>query len=90
MSIEIVPKIQHFSFASQQCVQNLEMQWQKLQTLIRLLPMEQSDLGLHCLLRPICLNIFIFCGYQFNNELYQLHVLKNLLIEEHTLTIPFL
>ena len=29
------------------------MLWQTLQTLIRLLLEEQSDLGLHCLLRPI-------------------------------------
>ena len=30
------------------------MEWQTVQTLIRLLFQKQSDLGLHCLLRPIC------------------------------------
>ena len=32
------------------------MEWQTAWTLIRLLLQKQSDLGLHCLLRPICPN----------------------------------
>ena len=32
------------------------MEWQTEQTLIRLLLQKQSDLGLHCLPRPICPN----------------------------------
>ena len=33
-----------------------------MKALIRLLLMEQSDLGLHCLLRPICPNTLEFGG----------------------------
>ena len=36
-------------------VQKMQMEWQTVTTLIRL--QEQSDQGLHCFLRPICLTV---------------------------------
>ena len=35
------------------CVQKMQTEWQAEKPLIRLLHMEKSDLGLHCLLRPV-------------------------------------
>ena len=53
-------------------------------TLIRLLLKEQSDLGLHCLLKSVCLSSWNVCGmgsgetksfeaYDFNSDLLQLN-----------------
>ena len=38
------------------------MEWQKVQTLIRLLQKEQSDQGLHCLPKNLCRNIWCHYG----------------------------
>ena len=40
----------------------MQIEWQIVLTMIRLLQ-EQSDLGLHCLLRTICLNTQKVCQY---------------------------
>ena len=51
------PKISTIWFFSAVFSLEDEDNWQTVKTLIRLLHEEQSDLGLHCLLRPICPNI---------------------------------
>ena len=56
----IVQKMMQSRFIGQYCFLWMFMKWQTAQTLIRLLQMEQSDQGLHCLLRHICPNIYIF------------------------------
>ena len=50
------PKNRTFDVTLHLCTQKMLMEWQTAQTLIRLLLQKQSDLGLHCLLRPICPN----------------------------------
>ena len=49
----IVLQLEQLDFTVQYCVQKMQTE----KTLIRLLLEEQSDQGLHCLLRPICPNI---------------------------------
>ena len=49
--------MEQLDFTVQYCVQKMQTEQQTEKTLIRLLHEEQSDLGLHCLLRPICPNI---------------------------------
>ena len=51
-------------------------QWQTASVMfhIRLLHMEQSDLGLHCLLRPICLNMNARFYLSYDVKIYN-HVL---------------
>ena len=44
----------------------MQVEEHTVQALIRLLLMEQSDLGLHCLLRPICPNILNFYSKNIN------------------------
>ena len=63
-----VLKVEPFSFTLQSCAQEIQIERQTVQTQIRLLlkrksvdsdqtaPKEQSDLGLHCLLRLKCPN----------------------------------
>ena len=53
----IVLQLEQLDFTVQYCVQKMQTEQQTEKTLIRLLHKEQSDLGLHCLLRPICPNI---------------------------------
>ena len=53
----IVSKFLERGFYAGQCIQMTLSEWQTLQTLIKLLLEEQFDLGLQCLLRPVCLNI---------------------------------
>ena len=53
----IVLQLEQLDFTVQYCVQKMQTEQQTEKTLIRLLHGEQSDLGLHCLLRPICPNI---------------------------------
>ena len=53
----IVLQLEQLDFTVQYCVQKMQTELQTEKTLIRLLHEEQSDLGLHCLLRPICPNI---------------------------------
>ena len=53
----IVLQLEQLHFTVQYCVQKMQTEQQTEKTLIRLLHEEQSDLGLHCLLRPICPNI---------------------------------
>ena len=53
----IVLQLEQLDFTVQYCVQKMQTEQQTEKTLIRLLHEEQSDLGLHCLLRPICPNI---------------------------------
>ena len=53
----IVLQLEQLDFTVQYCVQKMQTEQQTEKTLIRLLHVEQSDLGLHCLLRPICPNI---------------------------------
>ena len=53
----IVLQLEQLDFTVQYCVQKMQTELQTEKTLIRLLREEQSDLGLHCLLRPICPNI---------------------------------
>ena len=53
----IVLQLEQLDFTVQYCVQKMQTEKQTEKTLIRLLHEEQSDLGLHCLLRPICPNI---------------------------------
>ena len=53
----IVLRLEQLDFTVQYCVQKMQTEYQTEKTLIRLLHEEQSDLGLHCLLRPICPNI---------------------------------
>ena len=53
----IVLQWEQLDFTVQYCVQKMQTEQQTEKTLIRLLHEEQSDLGLHCLLRPICPNI---------------------------------
>ena len=53
----IVLQLEQLGFTVQYCVQKMQTEQQTEKTLIRLLHEEQSDLGLHCLLRPICPNI---------------------------------
>ena len=53
----IVLHLEQLDFTVQYCVQKMQTEHQTEKTLIRLLHEEQSDLGLHCLLRPICPNI---------------------------------
>ena len=53
----IVLQLEKLDFTVQYCVQKMQTEQQTEKTLIRLLLEEQSDLGLHCLLRPICPNI---------------------------------
>ena len=48
----------------------MQMVWQTVQTLIRLLLWEQSDLGLHCLLRPRCPNVKIFYDILCTNRFF--------------------
>ena len=38
-------------FTMEQCARKIQMEWQTVCTLIR---SEQSDLGLHCLPKPVC------------------------------------
>ena len=52
----IVLKTEKFGVTLHYCIQKMLMEWQTAKTLIRLLLQKQSDLGLHCLLRPICPN----------------------------------
>ena len=52
----IVLKIEKFDVTLHECIQKMQMERQTAKTLIRLLLQKQSDLGLHCLLRPICPN----------------------------------
>ena len=47
-------KFKQRGFSIDKFIQNVQIKWQTLQTLIRLLHKEQSDLGLHCLPRPVC------------------------------------
>ena len=51
----IVLKMEQFGFIIHQCVQMMQMEWQTVQTLIRLLHLEQSDQGLRCLLKGGCI-----------------------------------
>ena len=53
----IVLQLEQLDFTVQYFVQKMQTEYQTEKTLIRLLLEEQSDLGLHCLLRPICPNI---------------------------------
>ena len=53
----IILQLEQLDFTVQYCVQKMQTEQQTEKTLIRLLHEEQSDLGLHCLLRPICPNI---------------------------------
>ena len=53
----IVLQLEQLDFTVQYCVQKMQTEQQTEKTLIRLLHEEHSDLGLHCLLRPICPNI---------------------------------
>ena len=53
----IVLQLEQLDFTVQYCVQKMQTEQQTEKTLIRLLHEEQSDLSLHCLLRPICPNI---------------------------------
>ena len=53
----IVLQLEQLDYTVQYCVQKMQTEQQTEKTLIRLLHEEQSDLGLHCLLRPICPNI---------------------------------
>ena len=53
----IVLQLEQLDFTVQYCVQKMQTELQTEKTLIRLLHEEQSDLGLHCLLRPVCPNI---------------------------------
>ena len=53
----IVLQLEQLDFTVQYCVQKMQTEKQTEKTLIRLLHEEQSDLGLPCLLRPICPNI---------------------------------
>ena len=53
----IVLQLEQLDFTVQYCDQKMQTEYQTEKTLIRLLHEEQSDLGLHCLLRPICPNI---------------------------------
>ena len=47
-------KFKHRGQTSGNFVKMVQREWQTVKTLIRLLPLEQSDLGLHCLPRLIC------------------------------------
>ena len=47
----IVSQLERLDFTVQYCVQKMQTESQTEKTLIRLLHEEQSDLGLHCLLR---------------------------------------
>ena len=58
----IVLQLEQLDFTVQYCVQKMQTEQQTEKTLIRLLHEEQSDLGLHCLLRPICPNIQNYYG----------------------------
>ena len=50
----IILKFEQCSFTIEYCVQEIQTLWQIVLTLIRLF-LQQSDLGLHCLPRPVCL-----------------------------------
>ena len=47
-------KFKQRGFSMEKFIQNVLIERQTVQTLIRLLLVEQSDLGLHCLPRPVC------------------------------------
>ena len=49
-----------FVFTMHEVVKKVQMEWETVKTLIGLLLLEQSDLGLHCLPRPMYPNISIF------------------------------
>ena len=53
----VVLQLEQLDFTVQYCVQKMQTEKQTEKTLITLLYEEQSDLGLHCLLGPICPNI---------------------------------
>ena len=50
----IILKFEHYHFTTVQLVQQMQTEWRTVYTLISLLLEEQSDLGLHCLPRPVC------------------------------------
>ena len=50
----IILKFKQCDFTIHLCVQKIQMEWQKVQTLIRLL--RQFDLGLRCLPKLKCSN----------------------------------
>ena len=59
-------KFEQSSFSMHYSIKKMQVEEQTVQALIRLLLQEQSDLGLHCLLRPICPNILNFYSENIN------------------------
>ena len=51
----------------------MQLELQTVQTLIRLLLSEQSDLGLHCLPRPICPKLRIITVHMYTKLLKSLY-----------------
>ena len=55
-------------------MKNLHKQWQTVQSLIILLPWEQSDQGQHCFLRHICCNIRFMMVNFIEHQILQMEV----------------